>query len=243
MRSPYSSWTGSDTPAVWALLVVMAVFFVAQSFGLQTEIVTWLAWFISPAWLAHVQFWQMVTYPFVHGGFLDLLFHGIVIFFFGGMLERAWGSLRFLGFYFMLGIISGLSVLALTFLGLPEGVFLGMTGTFAGLGVAYGALNPYAKVYIYFVLPVEARWLGVISIALDLVLNNHAYGGPLSAAVAIGLSSLFAWGFTRGISFGPRGGGGGPSLRERFDRWRQRQRMRAWQRKVTKIDKPEDLFK
>ena len=241
--SPFASWAGSDIPAVWALIIIKFVFFAVQSLFPGVDVFSLLAWMISPAWLTHVEPWQCVTYSFVHGGFLDLLFDLLVLIFFGSVLERAWGSLRFVGFYFMCGIVSGLVVLGLTFLGLPPGMFISQTATFVGLGVAYGAMNPYAQVYLFFVLPIQARWLGLASAVLELLLKNGAYGGPLSALISISVCCLFAWTFTRGISWRPRGGGGGPSLRERFERWRQRQRMRAWQRKVSKIDKPEDLFK
>lgn len=176
---------------------------------------------------------------------ISLLVDGIVIFFFGGSLERAWGTPRFVAFYFLSGIVAGLTVLALSFLVpgiVPGGFFIGQIAHFVTLGVAFGALNPYAQVYIYFVIPVQARWLGVISVLLELFFNAPYYGGPIGAAVSISVTAAFAWYFTRGISFGSRGGRG-PGLKDRFEQWRQRQRMRSWQRKVTKIDKPEDLFK
>jgi len=244
--SPFASWTGSDIPAVWALIIVKFVFFAVDSLFPGAGVDELLAWVINPQWLTHVQPWQCITYSFVHGGgmggFLNLLFDLIVLIFFGSALERAWGSLRFVGFYFMCGIVSGLVVLGMTFLGQPAGVFTGQTATFVGLGVAYGALNPYAEVYLWFILRIQARWLGLASAVLELLINHNAYGSLLTALLAITACCLFAWTFTRGISWRPRGGGG-PSLRERFERWRQRQRMRAWQRKVSKIDKPEDLFK
>ncbi len=240
----FSSWAGSDTPAVFGLLVIMSVFFVVGFFGLSEDLVTWLAWPISPQWLAHLRFWQMLSYPLVHVSFWNLIFDGMLIFFFGSPLERAWGTARFLSFFFLTGIVAGFTILALTFLfpGFPGAYFIGSSGHFVGLGIAFGALNPYARVYLYMVLPIEARWLGLISVALELFLNSGSYGSIPGALVAIAVSGLFAWFFTTGVHFGPRGGGG-PGIKDRFERWRQRQRMRAWQRKVSKIDKPEDLFK
>lgn len=248
MRSrQFGDWTGSDTPAVFGLLVIMLVFF-ATAFlmpGLGQDLLIWLGWPIDPQWFAHLRFWQMLTYPLVHLDFWSMLFDALVIFFFGSVLERSWGTLRFLAFFFLCGIVAGLAAIGMQFIfpNLPGGFFLGMTGHFVGLGVAYGLINPYARVYIFFVLPVEARWLGWISIALELFLNYHSYGSVPAALVAIALSALFALAFTRGINFRFPRGGGGPGLRDRFERWRQRQRMRAWQRKVSKVDKPEDLFK
>jgi membrane associated rhomboid family serine protease len=247
MRSrQFGDWTGSDTPAVYGLLVIMLVFFLTGFLvpGLGQELALWLGWPIDPSWFSQLRFWQMLTYGLVHLDFLSLLFDVIVVYFFGSVLERAWGTPRFLAFFFLTGIVAGLAAIGMQFVfpALHGGFFLGMTGRFVGLGVAFGALNPSARIYIYFVLPVEARWLGWISIALELFLNNRAYGSVPAAIVAIALSALFAVAFTRGIGFRfpPRGG---PGLRDRFERWRQRQRMRAWQRKVSKVDKPEDLFK
>ena len=246
MRSQqFSQWTGSDIPAVYGLLVAMAVFFVVGFFGLATAIVQWFAWPISPAWIFALKPWQMLTYPFVHGNVLSLLFDAIIIYFFGGSLERAWGTPRFIAFFFLSGIVAGLTVLALTFLipGLPGGLFVGMTGHFVGLFVAFAAINPYAQIYVYFLFPIQARWFALIGMLLELFTQRDYYGSTAAAIAAILMTALFSWAFTRGIKFGPRGGGGGPSLRDRFERWRQRQRMRTWQRKVSKIDKPEDLFK
>lgn len=242
----YGSWTGSDTPAVYGLVVIMLVFFLVGFFvpGLAQELVIWLGWLITPAWLHELRFWQMITYPLIHGDPISLLFDGLVIFFLGGSLERAWGTARFIAFFFLSGIVAGFTVLLLTFLipsVVPAGFFLGQTVHFVSLGVAFGAINPYARIYIYFVLPIEGRWLGVISAVLELFFNAHAYGGPIGAVIAIGVTGLFSWYYTRGLPSFPRGGG--PGLKDRFERWQQRQRMRAWQRKVSKIDKPEDLFK
>jgi membrane associated rhomboid family serine protease len=232
-------------PAVYGLLVVMAVFFVVGFFGLSNEIVSWFAWPISPAWIYALKPWQMLTYSFVPGGIWALLFNAIILYFLGGSLERAWGTPRFIAFFFLSGIVAGLSVLALTFLipSLPGGFFVGLTGHTVALFVAFAAINPYATIYFNFLIPIQARWFALIGTLLELFTQRDYYGSTLAAVVAIAMTALFSWAFTRGIRFGPRGGGGGPSLRDRFERWRQRQRMRAWQRKVSKIDKPEDLFK
>jgi len=249
MRSrQFGDWTGSDTPAVFGLLVIMLVFFAAGFLvpGLGQDLGAWLGWPIDPGWFAHLRFWQMLSYPLVHVGFWSMLWDALVIFFFGSVLERAWGSLRFLAFFFLSGIVAGLAAIGMQFLipSLPGGFFLGMTGHFVTLGVAFSALAPDARFFLFFVLPLDGRWLGWISIALELFTNAAAYGSIPAALVAIALSALFAVGYTRGFGFRfPPRGGGGLGLRDRFERWRQRQRMRAWQRKVSKVDKPEDLFK
>lgn len=82
----------------------------------------WLVGFISPSfnYLAlrklGLHFWeasafnpiQLVTYLFVHGNFMHLFFNMFALFSFGALLERVWGTQRFLIFYFVCGVGAGL---------------------------------------------------------------------------------------------------------------------------------------
>jgi len=239
----YGSWTGSDTPGTYGLLAVLLVFFILAFFGFGEILIGLLAWPPSPEWLRTVQPWRPLTFPLVHGIGFGIVWDGLVLFFFGGSLERAWGTARFLAFFFLSGIVAGVAVLVFSLFNPNlQVVFVGMVGSFVALVVAFAALNPSASV-IFLIFPMEARWLGVIAVAFELFFNSGRYGGPLPALAAVGLTTLFAWAVARGrTTWRPRGGGG-PGLRDRFERWRQRQRMRAWQKKVSKVDKPEDLFK
>lgn len=51
---------------------------------------------------------QLVTYMFMHGGFVHLLFNMFALFMFGIAIERVLGSRRFLMFYMVCGIGAGL---------------------------------------------------------------------------------------------------------------------------------------
>ena len=46
--------------------------------------------------------YQLVTYMFMHGGFTHILFNMYAVWVFGSILERVWGSSRFLLFYIVL---------------------------------------------------------------------------------------------------------------------------------------------
>src|SRR5690625_114046 len=65
--------------------------------------------------------WTLVTYMFVHGGFLHLFFNMIGLFFFGPPLEERWGSREFFKYY----LICGLGGAVLSF-------FFGMYGAVVG---------------------------------------------------------------------------------------------------------------
>ena len=49
-------------------------------------------------------FWQPVTYMFMHGDFFHIFFNMYTLFIFGTVLERVWGTKKFLLFYFVTGL-------------------------------------------------------------------------------------------------------------------------------------------
>ena len=49
-------------------------------------------------------FWQPVNYMFMHGDFFHIFFNMYTLFIFGTVLERVWGTKKFLLFYFVTGI-------------------------------------------------------------------------------------------------------------------------------------------
>ena len=51
---------------------------------------------------------QLVTYQFVHGGVTHIFFNMFALYMFGSLLERVWGTGRYLLFYFICGIGAGL---------------------------------------------------------------------------------------------------------------------------------------
>ncbi len=238
-----SGSSGSDTPAVFALLAIFAVLFLIGFVGMGA-LLSALAWFITPAWFGGMRLWQPFTFPLVHSDFMGLLVDALVLFFFGGSLERAWGAQRFLLFFFLSGIIAGTTVLVLSLLTGAGALFIGMVGIFVALVVAFAALDPYATVYL-IIFPLQARWLAAFVAAYDLFSGYARYGGRLQALVTIVLVSLFAWAFTTRRWGLPTAGvrRPGPSLSDRLGQWRQRQRMRQWQRRASRAEKPKDLFR
>jgi rhomboid family protein len=236
----------SDNPATMVLLGVMAVVFLVDFFS-GNRLLFILAWQPSIEWLKHGPYFQPFTFPFVHGNnIIGLLFDGLLLYWVGASLERAWGAQKYLFFFFITGILAGVVLIPQSAVSPTLPFFTGLAGIFVGMSVAFAAMNPYATILFFFV-PVQARWVAAIIIAIDLFGNAQRYGGPLQAVEALTVVTLFAYLFTtRRVSLptiGRRSGPRGPSLKERFDRWQQRRRMRQWQRRVSKIERPEDLFK
>lgn len=92
------------SPAVLGLVLVNAAVFVVGLAVPQAR--TWMiehgAFWFTPN--PHFAPWQVVTYMFLHGGPGHILFNMFALVSFGGLLERQWGTWRFLVFYFLCGV-------------------------------------------------------------------------------------------------------------------------------------------
>jgi len=143
----------------WGILGANALTFVVA-------FVSGVSWsglaFYSPAFL--LMPWTAFTYPLLAaGGVFWLLLGGYVLWLFGGSLERSWGWRDYIIFLLM---VSGSTAVALWL----ASALLGRGAVLAGFGmplaaitVAWAAINPSERVLLYFVLPLEARWLGILA--------------------------------------------------------------------------------
>ena len=114
------------------------------------------------------QFWQLVTYMFVHGDISHLFFNMLALLVFGISLERTLGSREFLLMYFSIGIFSGLFSLAAYYAfgkflmanGIQPYPFvislIGASGAIYGLLFAYAVVFPRSIMYIWGLVPVPA---------------------------------------------------------------------------------------
>ncbi|HRE82334.1 MAG TPA: rhomboid family intramembrane serine protease [Opitutaceae bacterium] len=84
----------------------------------------------------HAAVWQVVTYMFLHGGLTHVLFNMFGLASFGPLLERQWGTGRFLFFYFLCGIGA-----ALTHLGVTEIEFQSAQTRLSELGLTAPAID------------------------------------------------------------------------------------------------------
>lgn len=144
---------------------------------------------LNPALILRGQVWRLFTWIVIppqalEGNFLSLFFVIVMLFFYlaiGSTLERSWGSFRFNLYVFggMLITVIGAfcvyfalsagadEVIALT-VGALVGAFTSTYYILMSLFLAYAATFPDAQVYLYFVLPIRVKWLGIVYAALML---------------------------------------------------------------------------
>jgi membrane associated rhomboid family serine protease len=131
--------------------------------------------------------WTPLTYMFVHGGFWHILFNMIVLYFFGPRVEERLGSNRFITLYLIAGLTGALfSVFT------PYVAILGASGAVLGVQLAYARFWPLDRVFIYGVIPLQVRWLVLLTIVMSLfglggfepgVAHLAHLGGLLGAAI------------------------------------------------------------
>jgi hypothetical protein len=90
------------------------------------------------------QFFSLLSFMFLHGGFWHLLGNMWSLYIFGDNIEDRLGPLRYLVFYLLCGITSGLSHLIFNLnSNMPT---IGASGAIAGVMGAYLILHPNAKI-------------------------------------------------------------------------------------------------
>lgn len=103
----------------------------------------------------------LVTYMFLHGGWMHLLGNMLFLWVFGDNVEDATGHLKFLAFYLLCGVAAGLahSVAHPT----SGSVLIGASGAMAGTLAAYLVLHPKVKLWVLVLgripLKISAMWV------------------------------------------------------------------------------------
>ena len=145
--------------------------------------------------------WQLITYQFMHADFWHLLFNMFFgLWMFGMEVEHTWGSRKFLIYYLMCGVFAGVTQLLLAPIFEPTSIVdqfgraiptIGASGAVYGVLLAFGMLFPDRYIFIYFLLPIKAKYfvaglivLGVFSIGGASNVANLAHlGGALAGYI------------------------------------------------------------
>jgi membrane associated rhomboid family serine protease len=190
---PYVSGSGMP-PGTKALLIANCAIFLIQflSFG---RLDGWLIPYFGlvPSFVVHKFFvWQLVTYMFLHGGILHIVFNMLALWWFGSELEGVWGTDRFVRFYFLVGGLAGLCVvLANVLFGNPNIPTIGASGAIYGILAASAVLWPDRILLFNFLFPLKMKYY-VLIIGAIAFYNSFNVNSPVSDIAH--LTGLL-WGF------------------------------------------------
>ncbi len=142
--------------------------------------------------------YQFITYLFMHGDITHLFFNMFAVWMFGSVLENTWGAKRFIIYYLITGLGAALIQYIVFYFQIQdlteqvndliqfnpsdtaalihrkgelinEMVVIGASGSLFGLLLAFGMMFPNTLLYVYFLVPVKAKWFVIAYGAIELI--------------------------------------------------------------------------
>lgn len=129
--------------------------------------------------------YQVFTHMFVHYDFMHLLFNMFSLYIFGTILERVWGSKRFLFFYLVCGLGAAALHLLVQELTNEFSFAQGASGAVMGCMAAFAYLFPNTPMMFFpFPFPIKAVYMALIFIGIDLFGGLGRFAGDRIAHFA-----------------------------------------------------------
>jgi len=200
-------------------LVFLAQVILRQEFDIDRYFAlhTWQSPFFKP--------WQLITHMFMHGKTEHLIFNMLALWMFGSVLEGVWGPKKFLIFYLLCGLGAALAHMLVLYYEMQHLIFqfehaanvgtqeyfrdkiggqlvsatVGASGAVFGCLAAFGFMYPESYIYVYFLVPIKAKWFVILYAAMELFLgiknsagDNVAHFAHLGGAV-VGFLLVYFW--------------------------------------------------
>ena len=204
-------------PVTKNLLLINILLFLGSSmvrkYGVEMNDILGLYYFKA----TNFKLFQLFTYMFMHSGFQHIFFNMFAVWMFGSVLERTWGSKRYLFFYIACGIGAGIvqelvqhihffvelssyDMVNIGYKTIEIREYLNLIKTVGASGAVYGILLGYGITYpnqplfiIPFPFPIKAKWLITGYVILELILGFSNRPGDNVAHFAHLGGMLFAF--------------------------------------------------
>ena len=222
MNYQYSPNRFSFLPVVVKnLLIINAIMFLADivlvRFGINLSDILGLHFFKASGFYP----FQLLTYMFMHGNFTHLFFNMFALWMFGNTLENIWGPKRFLLYYVLCGLGAGLLQEGVQYIEyitrlshyqsvnmggtiVPMAQYLnwmttvGASGAIYGLLLAFGMMFPNSMIYLYFFVPIKAKWFVIGYAVIELLSGVFSSGYQVAhfahlGGMLVGLIIILIW--------------------------------------------------
>ena len=118
---------------------------------------------VSPT---NFKFWQLITYMFIHANLLHIAFNLYILWIFGPHIESLLGTKKFIIYYFLTGIFSGICCYSISFSTLPT---IGASGAIFAIIIAYSYFYPNRIISFWFI-PCRAQSMSLILFISQIIL-------------------------------------------------------------------------
>ena len=198
MRRP--SFGPQRSATVVLVIVIVLAFVVQQVLERSSSFPVGRYLYLSLDGLKHGYVWQLLSFQFLHSNLLHLAGNCLVIFFLGRPVEDALGRKSFLTLYFTSGNVGGLcqtlaGVLASAISLQPHASYfsapvVGASAGAFGLTAAFALLFPDQILLMFMIIPMRAKYLLLLSIALAawgvVSPNNSPFGQHVADVAHLG---------------------------------------------------------
>jgi membrane associated rhomboid family serine protease len=158
------------TPMLRMIIIVnVAIFIPMQLAPVRDFLIDWFA--LTPGRVLSGFVWQLGTYMGLHGGLGHIFFNMLLVWMFGGELERLWGPRAFLRYYLVCGFGGGVAIFLQGAIRGAEIPTLGASGALYGMIMAYGLLFAERRVLFMMMFPMKAKTFAMIFFFFALYYN------------------------------------------------------------------------
>ncbi|MEX2632699.1 MAG: rhomboid family intramembrane serine protease [Balneolales bacterium] len=152
--------------------------------------------------------WQLVSYMFLHstGSIFHLFFNLFVLWMFGQSIENAWGTQRFVYYYFLTGIGAGLLHLIVNLAAIPIIPTIGASGAVYGILLAFAIMYPNREIFLIFLpIPIKAKYFVIILGSIEFISGVSGMQTGIAhfahlGGMLVGYILIKAWGVKGGYS-------------------------------------------
>jgi len=179
--------------------ISIVVFIITQS---NRDLFYPLFGFVPSYALERLMLWQFITAIFMHSNVNHLVFNLFTLYMFGGAVEKALKTRGFFIYFLICGAGGFILTTILWLFGIIQNsVCVGASAAIYGLLVAFSLLYPNQKVLLYFIAPMQAKWLALIFGCFELLFAIK--DGGISQIGHLGgiIAGLLYFIHVRGIGF------------------------------------------
>jgi membrane associated rhomboid family serine protease len=171
-------------------------------------IAEFMRWFELPASVQHLLYqpWSLVTYMFIHNGFMHILWNMFALYGFGRIFLNFYSIRHFIGVYFFGGIVGGLFfILAYNIFPyfeplVDDSYLVGASAAVMAIVVASAVRTPNTVVNLMFFGAVRLATLATITVIISiLLLSSENAGGNFAHIGGVLAGYMFAFLLGKGI--------------------------------------------
>ncbi|MCD8125865.1 MAG: rhomboid family intramembrane serine protease [Lachnospiraceae bacterium] len=145
--------------------------------------------------ILHGQIWRIVTYLVTPPSYnlIWLVLLSVIYYSLGRSLEQLWGTFRF-NLYIIIGVLANVLAALIIYLVWGQIYILDADNLYMTMLLAFAATMPDMQFYLYFVIPIKAKWLGIFYAAY-IALEFFTSSWPARVSIVLSLLNFLLFFF------------------------------------------------